>query len=283
MSFFEKLDRLDPRYIYIFVAAVICLPLLLRVSQRQTPTEPAIDLYNTLERLDPQTPRIVILSCEWAPELAAECRPQARALMRHLFRRKVKFAVCSQLVDGGQLSDSLVRQVAREFGARRNIDYTVWGFRPNFYDFILAMLKNIPATVAHDMDGIPISQIPVMKGIRDYHHIAAVIEITGYSNFADWTSISYGRYHVPNALGCTGVIAPDAFPYYDTGQYFGLLAGLKGAAEYEALIAAPSEGTTGMQSQSAVHMLIIGLIILGNIGFFLAKSRSKRDHDAATA
>jgi hypothetical protein len=276
MGFFERLDHADPRYIYILVTLAIVAPLLLHVSQRQEPTKPAADLYRTIENMNPSDNKIVILSCDWSPELSAETQPQARAVMRHLFRKKIKFAITSQLVDGGQLSDALVDQVAREFGAVRNVDYTVWGFRPNFYDFILAMMKDIPTTVAHNKEGMRIAQIPMMRGINDYHDVAAVIDFTGYSNFADWTSVSYGRYHVPNALGCTGIIAPDAFPYYDSGQYFGLLAGLKGAAEYESLLNQAGEGTKGMQSQSVVHLLIITLIILGNIAYLLARSRSNR-------
>ena len=275
MRFFEKLDHADPRYIYVLVTLAIIAPLLMHMSQRQQPTKPASDLYNTIEHIDPKDNKIVILGCDWSPELLAETQPQARAVMRHLFRRKIKFAVTSQLVDGGQLSDALVDQVAKEFGAKRNVDYTVWGFRPNFYDFILAMMKNIPATVAHNKEGMRMSQIPMMRGIRDYHNVAAVIDFTGYSNFADWTSVSYGRYHVPNALGCTGIIAPDAFPYYDSGQYFGLLAGLKGAAEYESLLNQAGEGTKGMQSQSWVHLLIILLIAMGNIAYLLTRARSR--------
>jgi hypothetical protein len=278
MNIFQKLDNLDPRFIYILVAIVISVPLMVRFSLPQVPTKPAIDLYDFVNKLDPKQNKIVILACEWSPELQAECRPQARAVMRHLFRQKIRFAVCSQIVEGGQLSDTLVREVAVEFHARRDVDYTVWGFRPNYGDFIMAVLKNIPTTVAHNKEGVPVDRIPLMRGIRDYRDLHAVITFTGYSNFADWTSFAYGKYHVPNALGCTGVIAPDAFPYYDTNQYFGLLSGLKGAGEYEALIRAPDEGIVGMQSQSAVHLLIIALILLGNIGFFVTRSKRIRSH-----
>ena len=49
----------------------------------------------------------------------------------------------------------------------------------------------------------------------------------------------------------------------------GLLGGMKGGAEYEKLLDRPDWATRGMGAQSLVHLVIIGFIVLGNIGYFL--------------
>jgi hypothetical protein len=61
-----------------------------------------------------------------------------------------------------------------------------------------------------------------------------------------------------------------------------MMSGMKGAAEYEHLIVDKGyaeklgRAETGMNSQSIVHLLIIIIIILGNIGFFFTRKDQKR-------
>ena len=56
----------------------------------------------------------------------------------------------------------------------------------------------------------------------------------------------------------------------------GLLGGMKGAAEYEILMGYEGSAFRGMDIQSLVHFLIIGMVLLGNIGFFLSGRHKRR-------
>jgi hypothetical protein len=79
--------------------------------------------------------------------------------------------------------------------------------------------------------------------------------------------------------GLTAVMAPKYYPFLQTGQLSGLLSGMKGAAEYENLIyqkgyaRSLGKAETGMNSQSMIHLLIIVLIVLGNIGYFFSRRK----------
>jgi hypothetical protein len=85
--------------------------------------------------------------------------------------------------------------------------------------------------------------------------------------------------------GCTGVQAPELYPYIPR-QLPGLLAAIKGAAEYEKLVVDKYGGPTPdpkyldglrrMGPQLVAHLLIIGLIIVANILYFLDKRREAR-------
>ena len=68
-------------------------------------------------------------------------------------------------------------------------------------------------------------------------------------------------------------MAPDLYPFLQSGQMKGLLGGLAGAAEYEALVGAPGLGTTGMQPQSVTHLIIILFILVGNTVYFITRRR----------
>ncbi|MCA9295305.1 MAG: hypothetical protein KC983_02285, partial [Phycisphaerales bacterium] len=103
--------------------------------------------------------------------------------------------------------------------------------------------------------------------------------------------------------GCTGVQAPLLYPYIPK-QLPGLLAAIKGAAEYEKLVMdaygqniimrdakgnpildkkgktiIPGkylEGQRRMGPQLIAHIVIILLIIVGNVIFFIERSREGR-------
>jgi uncharacterized protein YneF (UPF0154 family) len=55
------------------------------------------------------------------------------------------------------------------------------------------------------------------------------------------------------------------------------MGGLLGAAEYEELTDNPGLAKDGMRVQLYAHIVIILFILMGNIGFFMAKRRQKRE------
>ena len=71
------------------------------------------------------------------------------------------------------------------------------------------------------------------------------------------------------------MIVSQMYPYLQTKQLIGLMPGLLGAAEYEKLIEKPAKGTEGMSIQSFAHLLVVGLVILGNIAFFIQRRRAE--------
>jgi hypothetical protein len=83
----------------------------------------------------------------------------------------------------------------------------------------------------------------------------------------------YGIYRTPLGYACTGVMAPEAFPYYDAHQIVGVLKGLAGAAEYEKLVGYEGNALKRMPAQSSAHALMIALIVIGNVIFLRSRRR----------
>jgi hypothetical protein len=81
------------------------------------------------------------------------------------------------------------------------------------------------------------------------------------------------RYQKKVLAAVTAVMATTYYPYLSSGQFSGLVGGLKGAAEYEELLAKPGLGVKGMEAQSLGHLLLIMLIIIGNLGLLKRKKR----------
>ena len=77
-------------------------------------------------------------------------------------------------------------------------------------------------------------------------------------------------------LVSTAVMAPEQYPFLDSGQLSGMLTGMKGAAEYEQLIEAPGLGMPAMAGQSAAHLYIFLLIVLGNLSLIVGWLQRRR-------
>jgi hypothetical protein len=48
---------------------------------------------------------------------------------------------------------------------------------------------------------------------------------------------------------------------------------MKGAGEYEQLVARPGLGTAGMVAQSSVHLMVVIFIVFANVVFLIEKAR----------
>ena len=95
----------------------------------------------------------------------------------------------------------------------------------------------------------------------------------GYPGTKEWIQQVQGRFSIDLVAGCTAVSAPEYYPYIQANQLQGLLGGLAGAAEYEALIELPGTATLGMDSQSLGHLAVIAFILVGNVLHLLSRRR----------
>lgn len=153
-------------------------------------------------------------------------------------------------------------------------DFAMLGYAPLFHLVILGMTASIEAQYPQDVNGNLLNEMPMLLEHKSLREISLALTTAGSSACRAW--IVYGREKVgvPIAFGVTAVMATDYFPYIQSGQIIGQMGGLRGAAEYEVLLAqneiteTTDKAFTGMDVQSAAHILIILLIIMGNIAFF---------------
>jgi len=115
----------------------------------------------------------------------------------------------------------------------------------------------------------------MMSGVNNYSNIDCIVNINATSGVDSWINYANGRYGADLALGVTAVIATDYYAFLQSGQIFGLMGGLKGAAEYERLTKRKGIANRGMTSVSVAHVFIIIFIIMGNTAFFVTRRDKK--------
>ena len=153
-------------------------------------------------------------------------------------------------------------------------DYALLGYLPLFHLVILGMTSSIEAQYPEDAHGNPVGEMPMLREHKSLREVDLAVSLAGSSACQSW--IIYGREKIglPIAFGVTAVMATDYFPFIQSGQIIGQMGGLRGAAEYEVLMQEngiredTDKAFTGMDVQSAAHLLIILLIILGNVAYF---------------
>jgi len=243
-------------------------------------TQQTQSFYNEIEQLKPGD--IVHITADYTLSVVPEIYPMHRAVVRRLLEKDVKIVACALWTEGVPLIDRAHNEISAELekeGKRKTYgeDYVNLGYKSG-NDVVMTRLgTSFADTFPLDARGNPVAQIPLMKKIKNFDSIALMVNFSvGHPGIREWLQQVQRRYNVKTLCGATGIMSPDLYSFYQSGQLKGLLAGLVGAAEYEILLNRPAMANAGMTIQSFVHLTIILLIIVGNIAFFLQKSKGSK-------
>ena len=270
---FEKLMNIDRRIIFILVALVVIIPMLLPFSIPLNVSEPTRKLYDYIEDLSPGS--TIMISFDYGPSSFVEPQPMAEAVMKHCFDTGIKVIGVTLEFDAVPLADAVMQKVAEKKKAVYGEDYVLLGYRPGANFVILGMGAEIASVFDSDYSEKPIKEIPMMQNITNYDQISLLLDLAAGDTVEEWITYGHTKFDLKIAAGVTGVIVSQMYPYLQTGQLVGLLSGFRGAGEYEKLIQATGDGTKGINTASFVHLLIIGLVVIGNIAFFVQRRREE--------
>jgi hypothetical protein len=281
-GFFEKLDKVDRRVIYILMALSVLIPLVLKLDfPIPVGNGPSMALYDFIDQLPEGS--TVIVSFDYDPSTKAELQPMAVALSRHLFSRHIRIIGMALWPQGVSLGQQAMSAVGDSIGAEQYSDWVMLGYTVGGGVSVLRMGSSIQAVYPQDRDGVPYDSIPLLQGIRKLGDVAMVVALSaGDPGIHAWVMMAGDTYGVPIGGGCTAVSAPEFYTYLGTGQLLGLLGGLRGAADYETILRQRIPGapgglaTPGMAAQSISHLVIMGFIVIGNVAFFAGRRRSRK-------
>jgi hypothetical protein len=269
MSIWDKAKTLDRRIIFVFMFFGVALPLLMKIGLPVSITPDVRRVYDYIERLEPGD--VVLVSYDHDTGTLPEMLPMSDAILRHLFTKDIRVVGMALRAEGTGIGRQNIRRTAAEFNKLEGEDFVFLGFRPEVTAAILGLGTSFERVFPKDDVGIPVGEIPLMQGVQNYSDIELVISITDDDTPVYWVNYANARFKVKVVAGLTAVMATTFFPFIDSGQMIGMVAGLKGAAEYEKLISKPGRAARGMDAQSIAHLVMIGFIIIGNIAFVMRK------------
>jgi hypothetical protein len=268
----RRLLGVDRRILFIIIAVCVVVPLLTRAKTSISVTPPVRGLYEAVDRLEPGS--YVWLAADYDPGSMPELYPMNIALVEHLMRRDVKIISASLWSPGAPLSQRILDLVAPRYGKTYGVDYVNLGFKEGREAVMLSAAENIRGTFPQDFFGTRWDQIAMLEGIRNLGDVKMIVAVSaGYPGLKEWIQQVGTRFGITIGGGVTAVTAPEMYPYIQSGQLVGLLAGMKGAAEYEQLVDRPGLGIAGMVAQSSVHLMVVVFIIFANVVFLMEKRR----------
>ncbi len=273
-QWFERLLSIDRRWIYVLMAIAVIVPAVFPFHVPAGLSGEVRAVYDFVESLEAGD--VIQLAIDYDPSTLAELHPMAEAILSQAFEKDLFVVVTALSQFGPAMVDELITRVAAEYGKEHGTDYTFLGYKPYPAITILAMGTDYRVPFPTDYYGSTIDEIPMMQDIHNFDDIECVLSLAG-GNVADfWIQYGNAKYGVPVALGVTGVMASDYYPYLQSKQIFGLIPGVKGAAEYERLRGQRGDASRGMPYQVTSHLLIIILMIVANIGYIAQRKARGR-------
>jgi hypothetical protein len=288
MKIIETLTNIDRRIIYLILLIVVLLPLLFPSVEKVRVMAPVEKLYYAIDTIPAE--KAVIVDFDYEPQTAPELDPMGFAILRHVFERRIKLLVLSLYVQPLGLAQNALTQVTEEFNsvAKTNADSIIYGRDYVFLGWvpppiipILGMAERITSVYTVDYYGNQTDTLPLMQEITNYNDVGLLVSLSGSDIPKWWVAYAQSRFGLAVGAGITAVSASEFYPYLQTGQFSGLLVGMKGGAEYEEMvertlnIKARRKASEALLSLTYAHLVMILFIVIGNIGYF-AKKRTRK-------
>jgi hypothetical protein len=286
----ERLGAVDRRWIFLFIAVAVSIPLALRRPASVAPSPIVQDLFDAIDSL-PAGSRVV-LSLDYAPSTVPENDPMAHAVARHVLKKNQKLYVMTLWSTGPPLIRRLLDEVVTVdfpdlvYGE----DYVNLGYKVGNQGVIHSITTDFRGQFTSDAgygEENPVravDEVPMLEGITVLGDFDFVVPIgSGYPGVKEWVQFGGDPVGIPIGGGVTAVEAPLLYPYYPK-QLQGLMGGLLGAAEYEALLIshfpefeeAARVALVRMFPQTVAHLVIVVFVVLGNISYFLTRARTRK-------
>lgn len=270
-EFLDRLVALDRRVIFavaaLTLAVAVCLPPRLPSSK---PDADVKKVYELLEGLPEDS--FVLISADLDPANAPELLPQARAVLKHAFRKNHRVAVLYFSASAAGVAEELLREAAREYPAKEyGKDFVLLPYMPDFAAALTQMGSNFYGIYDTDSRGGELKTLPVMRGVNRLADVNLAVVFCATTLLDNWVALASDRFGFRLAGGVTAVLQPRYGPYLQTGQLAGLIGGMKGGADYEALLGAPGSGAAGLDALNIANFLALALILCANAALWLRR------------
>ena len=282
-----RLAHLDRRWLYLVLAIALVVTILIEPQLPEQPSLFLLPLYDRIEQLPPDAP--ILLSLDYGPGSEPELEPMALAVTRHALARGLPVVFMSLWPEGPSQIEHVVEQVIRaEFpGAIAGEDWGVLGYKAGGEMLINALVHEVAAMYPTDAAGRALSDLAVLAPVHSLADFALVVSFSGGTpGLKEWILFGGDLTGVPVAGGAKGVGSPEYLAYFPR-QLLGLVAGLKGASEYEEALANghpelgsfPRPASAGMGPQTVAHALILLFLVFGNLDIVVSWWRRRTGGD----
>jgi hypothetical protein len=278
----HTLQNLDRRWIFLSMFLAVTIPILFGTVFPEVVSKQAKMVFDSIDELPDGSN--ILLSYDFDPASQGELLPMAQAFTRHCSIKGHKQFYMALWPLGSPMVDLSIDTIESEYpNLVYGVDYVKFDYKAGGEAVIRMITQDLRGMFPMDSKGVPLDDIPLTKNIKNIQDMDLIVNVSaGDPGTKQWVQFAATPFGINTVSGCTGVQAPQMYPYIPE-QLAGVLGAIKAAAEYEAAIdeAYPSiadnpkaqEAKRRMGPQLVAHSLMIVLIIIGNWIFFVSRKR----------
>jgi len=274
MSFLEKFQNLDRRWVYLLAWIFVLVPLIFPLGLPVPINKESQQWYKAINDIPDGS--VIVFAPMYGTSGMPELFPMTLATMHQLWSKNVKIIVVSFWAEGPLVFNQLLNQMdPKSYGKVYGVDWINLGYIPGSEPAMRAFGEDMAKAVAKDyIEGKNLKEFPIMQTINSAKDVNLIISIeTGTPGLTEWLRQWQEPYKTTIVVGCIGVSAPGMAPFLQSGQLSALLPGLTSSAEYELLINRKGLAIAGVDAVSMSHILVVALVILGNVGYFVSRRK----------
>jgi hypothetical protein len=275
-SLLTRLEQIDPKYIYAIQIIALSIILVRPIGMPVQVADITQMAYDAIDQIQPGD--VVLFGNEISARGYPEDGPIAEAFLNHLFALGAKVIIVTiEEAEGVQNYELRIKDALDFKGAVQYEDCVHLGFVTGGGEIAAASLaEDIHAVLPTDYEGKPLSQIPLMQNVKDINDIDHLVTVAGSPTRSYLRQIQT-PYRINMVGGCGAVMAGEFLPFVNPSQMQGLVVGLSGAAQYEALLVKSGlgkfgAGTVSMDAMSIGYLIVMIAIIVGNIAYAIRRS-----------
>lgn len=281
---YRILNNLDRRWIFLSMLLAVSIPILARLVFPEVVSKQAKLVFDAIDDLPDGSN--VLLSYDFDPASQGELLPMAQAFTRHCSIKGHKQYYMALWPLGSPMVDLSIDTIEDEYPHMvYGEDYMKFSYKAGGEAVIRMIMTDLRGMFPLDSTGTQLDEIPMTKNIKNIQDMDIIINVSaGDPGTKQWVQFAATPFGITTVSGCTGVQAPQMYPYIPK-QLAGVLGAIKAAAEYEAALdeAYPSiasnkkaqEAKRRMGPQLVAHALMIVYILVGNWIFFVGRKRGE--------
>jgi hypothetical protein len=268
------------RWIYLAVILAALIPFfvpsdLAGLGLKVNNTTPTAKFYDEIQSLAPGS--TVLLAFDYDTGQTVELNPAARVVVQDLARRKVNVVALSTLPTGVQIAQTILSEASRQNpGWTSGENYLNAGYLPGGEAGLRALSDHwLPASQEESFASLPLG-----RRVSSLKDLALAIEFAGSEeSLRAWMEQVQPSRQVTFVAAVSAAVEPQARNYLAANQLAAFLRGLGGAAEYELFSNQTGLNVRTVDAQSFSHLVMFGIIVLGNLAFILGQFRKARPSD----
>ena len=281
---YRLLKNLDRRWIFLAMLLAVSIPILARLVFPEVVSKQAKMVFDAIDELPDGSN--VLLSYDFDPASQGELLPMAQAFTRHCSVKGHNQYYMALWPLGSPMVDLSIDTIEDEYPDMvYGEDYMKFSYKAGGEAVIRMIMTDLRGMFPLDSKGTQLDEIPMTRNIKNIQDMDLIINVSaGDPGTKQWVQFAATPFGITTVSGCTGVQAPQMYPYIPE-QLAGVLGAIKAAAEYEAALAEayPSiaqikkaqEAKRRMGPQLIAHILMIVFILVGNWIFFVGRKRGE--------